>query len=452
MMRHRWRHRSRRSTEIQGRLPFAVRAERRERTFKREIVGLTALMLLGIVAGTPQGRDFVQRLTIQPRIWLPALVGLPADRQLIEQRQRSERLRNAASAREALGKAFAPGSAIGTFLQIAGMDARSAVIRWGNVDRPIVLSSAVFEPDDARAYRLKPGVRAVWVIGLSFKDGLAMFLIPDTPEARAAACRVGGIVVAESVQTTNSWGCRGPEPDLNAPVRVLVLGDSMMQGSLVGDTETPPARLGAHLSQALKAPVSVLNTGHIGYSPEQYEQTLRAFGDRFRPHFVVLSIAENDFGDLEVGAGWAEGEYWIDRIRELCGERQWDLLLVPAPIELSLLARRDLSKFQGQISRIFKRAGRNYIDPLEAFTDELLRRKAEGERQGVPVSEPLYNLHLLGDRHFSPIGADVWARVVARRMLLTWDLRLITGYPGPEPVARHARSPHPALPGDDVSE
>ena len=107
------------------------------------------------------------------------------------------------------------------FLRAAGMDANSAVIRWGNFDQSIVLSSAVFEPDDERSYRFKPCVRSVWVIGLSFRDMLAMFLIPDTPAARDAAAHAGGRVVPSSVQTTNSWGCRGPEPDPTAPVRVL---------------------------------------------------------------------------------------------------------------------------------------------------------------------------------------------------------------------------------------
>lgn len=435
-----------------GRFAFAVRAERLERAFKRGIVGLTVLVLVGIVAGTPQGRDLARSLSLRAGARLPTLVGLPADHSAIEERVRRERLRNASSARKALGASFAPGSAMERFLRTVGMDAGSAVIRWGNVDRPIVLSSAVFAPDDARAYRLRPGVRSIWVIGLSFQHALAMFLVPDTPEARADARRVGGLVVEESAQTTNSWGCRGPEPDPNAPARVLVLGDSMMQGALVGDSETPPVRLQEHLARALGAPVSVLNTGHLGYSPEQYDQTLRAFGDRFRPHFVILSITANDFGDLDDPANWVEGEYWIDRIREYCLQRHWELLLVPAPVETSLLGRRDLSKFQGGVSRIFKRGGANYVDPLEAFTDALLRRKVARARRGTPGPDPLYNLHLLGDQHFSPIGSDLWARVVARRLLLVWDQEVNNGLPGPEPVLRHARAPRHALPEEDAVE
>jgi hypothetical protein len=415
-------------------------------------VALTVLAVAGLVAGTPMGRHVAKMLTLRGHALADRIVGLPPDRQLEEQRLRAERLRSAAGARRALATVAAPGSAMDLFLRAVGMDASSAVIRWGNVDRAIVLSSAVFEPDDDRSYRLKPGVRSVWVIGLSFQHSLAMFLIPDTPEARDLAERAGGRVVPNSVQTTNSWGCRGPEPDPSAPVRVLVLGDSMMQGALVGDSETPPARLQAHLAAALAAPVAVLNTGHIGYSPDQYDQTLRAFGDRFHPHYVVVSITDNDFGSLNDPAGWAEGEYWIDRITELCLHRSWETLLVPAPEASAPLGRRDLSRFQGPVSRIFKRGGSNYVDPLESFTDALLRLKNDQSRRGAPASDPLYNLHLMGDRHFSPLGADLWARVVARRLLLVWDRQVLGGIPGPEPVVRHARSSHPSIPGDAIEE
>ena len=343
-------------------------------------------------------------------------------------------------------KCAPPGSAMDQFLRAAGMDAGSAVIRWGNVDRAILLSSAVFEPDDKRAYRLKPGVRSVWVIGLSFRDSLAMFLIPDTPQARELAARVGGVVVPESVQTTNSWGCRGAEPDTAAPVRVLVLGDSMMQGSLVSDADTPPAKLEASLSNALKTRVSVLNTGHIGYSPEQYEQTLRELGERFRPHYVVISIYHNDFGDLSDPANWAEGEYWLDRIVELCMRKGWHFLLVPAADEFALFGPRNVEGYQSQLSRIIKISSAKYVDTLVPFSDALLRIKNDAARANVTVGNPLYNLHLRGDGHYSPLGADLWARAVARRLLLLWDSLALSGMTSPEPVMLHAHDPGSEIP------
>jgi hypothetical protein len=428
---------------VQGLLAFEARAERRERAFKRGIVTATGLAILGLLAGTSAGRYRTRVLASGGREALAGLVGLPADRRLVEARRREKRIRDADSARRGLAEVAAPGSGMDVFLRAAGMDAGSAVVRWGNDDRSIVLSSAVFEPDDDRSYRLKPGVRSVWVIGLGFSKSLGLFLIPDTPEARGAAGRAGGRVVPASVQTTNSWGCRGPEPDPGAPVRVLVLGDSMMQGALVGDTETPPARLQARLASALGAPVSVLNTGHIGYSPEQYYHTLRAFGDRFRPQYVIISITNNDFGDLSL-ENWAEGGYWLEQIVDLCNFRGWSFLLVPAPEELTLLGPRALGRFQGRLDQIFKRGGMHYVDPLEPFTDEVIRLKNARRRRGDPdVFNPLYNLHLLGDRHFSPIGSDLWARVVARRLLLAWDTQVLIGLPAPEPVTRHARSETP---------
>jgi hypothetical protein len=444
-----WQRRSRGAATVQGRLVFVVRAERRERAFKRAIAALTALVIVGLAAGTSSGRYAATLLTFQTRALWDRAMGLPPNRQAYEARVRVNRSRDADRARRALEDVASPGSELDVFLRTAGMDAKSAVIRCGNVDQAIVLSSAVFEPDDDRSYRLKPFARAVWVIGMSFREMLAMFLIPDTPEARDAAARAGGRVVPTSAQTTNSWGCRGREPDTTAPVRVIVLGDSMMQGALVGDTESPPARLEAHLSQSLAAPVSVLNTGHIGYSIEQYDQTLRAFGDRFRPQCVVISIGGNDFGDRAKPANWVEGKYWLDRITDYCNQRQWEYILVPGPGQSTLLGPRTLLDYQAQVDRIYGRGGPRYVDPLEAFADALLRLKNEGVRRGAPNPDPLYNTRYLGDQHYSALGSDLWARVVARRLLLAWDHKALNGDSCPEPVVRHAHAAHPLIPNDE---
>ncbi len=219
----------------------------------------------------------------------------------------------------------------------------------------------------------------------------------------------------------------------------------------MGDADTPPARLEFHLSSALGATVSVLNTGHLGYSTEQYDQTLRFFGDRFRPHFVVISISANDFGDPDDAANWAEGGYWIERIAELCNQKGWAYLLVPVADQATLLEPRSLHRFQGPLSRIFNRGGIHYVDPVESFTDEVLHLKNEGIRRGVPTVNPLFNVHLMGDRHYSPLGSDLSARIVAHRLLLAWDGQVLNGRPAPEPVERHARSPRPSIPIDPSS-
>ncbi len=447
--RARWRAWSRSPSTIQAKLPFAESAEQRERAFKRSIALFTTLAITGLIAGTATGRNTALMIVKKGQVLVERFVGLPHDRSADEREILAERLKNAASARQSLAKMTTPHSAMEKFLQAAGMDARSALIRWGNVDRSIVLSSAVFEPDDRRAYRLKPGVRSIWVVGVSLRDAVAMFLVPDTPEARDSAGPVGGVVVPESVQTTSSWGCRGPEPDVTAPVRVIVLGDSMMQGALVGDQDTPPARLEGILARALKTRVSVLNTGHIGYSLEQYDQTLRAFGDRFDPHYVIISVSQNDFADLNDPATWSEGEAWLERIADLCRSKSWPFLFVPAADEFAVLGAKNLDKFQGQFCRIMKYGAINYVDPMPVFTDALLRLKNDAERGGSSVRDPLYNLHLLGDRHYSPLGSDLWARIVARRMLLTWDRLVLLGIPCPEAVVLHARSTKAWIPSTE---
>jgi lysophospholipase L1-like esterase len=245
-------------------------------------------------------------------------------------------------------------------------------------------------------------------------------------------------VVPESVQNTNSWGCRGPEPNLSAPVRIMVLGDSMMQGALVSDEQTPPQQLRRHLEAELKCEVSVLNTGHLGYSTEQYFHTLRAFEKVFDPHYVVLSFCANDFGDMTSEANWRETAGWLGGITDLQRRAGWHLLVVPAPSEQDLLGPRELHLFPGRVTRIFKDQGREYFDPLDQFADEQIRLQNEEVRRRLPLSSPLYNLHLMGDRHFSPRGADFWAKLVASRLLLAWDSLVLDGDRAPEAVVRHA--------------
>ena len=114
-------------------------------------------------------------------------------------------------------------------------------------------------------------------------------------------------------------------------MRGIVLGDSYMQGMFIGDDDTPPECLRRYLQRELKQRVSVLNTGVMGYSPEQYYYTLKAFADRFRPHFVVVSVFANDGGsEVEAatqGAGdWYEATYWLAQIVQYCRERAMALL------------------------------------------------------------------------------------------------------------------------------
>ena len=99
--------------------------------------------------------------------------------------------------------------------------------------------------------------------------------------------------------TINSEGFRGPELRARPPLRVVVYGDSTIEGEFARLPETFAQRLEVRLTTLLHAPVEVVNAGVDGYGPDQ---ALRRFEDeaaRLRPQLVIFSVfADNDFGDL----------------------------------------------------------------------------------------------------------------------------------------------------------
>jgi len=143
----------------------------------------------------------------------------------------------------------------------------------------------------------------------------------------------------------------------------------------------------------------------------------------------VLSLFANDFGDLfEVLEGkgdWEEGKYWLGQITQFCRTRGLICLTVPAPWVNQLEGQRKAGFYPGMVSNILESAGQSYLDPFEDFASELLRLSTERQREGKPTSpNPLFN-GSLGDGHFSPLGCDVWARAVAKRLgLLLGDERV----------------------------
>ena len=301
------------------------------------------------------------------------------------------------------------------------------LLRWGNFNWTLLLSSKVFEADDnGRAYRFRPLTRSIWLTNVPRDSNSFMFfLVPDGPGLADAIVGMKATAVESSRQTTNSWGLRGPEPDLDAPVRGIVLGDSYMQGMFIGDGESPPDCLERYLRDQLKTRVSILNTGVMGYSPEQYYYTLIAFASRFRPQFVVTSVFLNDFGDLvEVGnkgvGDWQEGKYWLEMIIDYCQRRQWPCLIVPVPFVTHLLMQRNSGFYPGTLSNVLQIDSLSYLYPIEDFANAQLKLMNEARRKGKDLrGSPLFNS--AGDSHFSAAGSEVWARAVGRRLLLLLD-------------------------------
>lgn len=404
--------------------PYVERVRRLERRFKWIIGAATGLAIVTIIGVSPSGRFAVRSYSARAVRAAEEAIGVPPDRAAIAEALRVKRTHDVNMTAGALRRAYEQaGPDVQRLMDFAGMAPDNALLRWGNIDRILLLPSTVFAPDNSgRSYRLRPTKRAVWVRNISLKQGvLAFFLVPDGPGLAEAVAGSGGVIVPGATQTTNSWGCRGPEPDRNAPLRGIVIGDSFMQGLFIGDDETPPAQLERELARRLKTRVSILNTGHLGYSPEQYYYTLREYIDQFRPHFVVVSVFANDFGDtpavVERGKGdWGEAKYWFDELFQLCRSRELVMLTVPIPTERQVTGRRHAGFYPGRYSSLASVTAVQYCDPTEDLVNENLARVADLlQRKEFHGHSPLFNGHI-ADGHFSPLGSEVWARAVGRRL------------------------------------
>ena len=388
------------------------------------------MVVLIAVSSTASGRHAAGWLATRTRWSLLQVVGITPHREEINADWKRRRLHDIEQTRGKLRSTYAEyGPSMQRLLDHAGLDPDHALLRWGNFDRTLYLPSTVFEADDTgRSYRFRPGTRSIWVRNLKLKGGiLAYFPVPVSERLSQVVEGTGALVVETSVQTTNSWGLRGPEPDTEAPLRGIVLGDSYMQGLFVGDDQTPSECLKRELSVKLKIGAEILNTGHLGYSPEQEFFTLKEYAQKFHPQFVVLSLFANDFGDLfEVLEGkgdWEEGKYWVGQITQFCRTRGLVCLVVPAPWVNQLEGPRKAGFYPGMVSNILESPGLEYLDPMEDFVTELLRQKLVKQQEKQAASpNPLFNGQL-GDGHFSPLGCEVWARAVAARLARLLEYR-----------------------------
>ncbi|MGP0063357.1 MAG: hypothetical protein ACLQGP_07100, partial [Isosphaeraceae bacterium] len=264
--------------------PFVERAKKLDRTFKGAMAVLTLGTVVVLLSALPTGRYLANWLLTRGRWSALHAVGLEPDRAEIDADWQRKRAFDMSSARAKLGATFNEyDEARQRLLRFAGMDPEHVLLRWGNFDRTVMLPSTVFEADESgRSYRFRPNVRSIWIYNFPAKGAVKAYLqLPDTPDTPKIVEGTGAKIVEGSSQTTNSWGLRGPEPDMTAPFRGIVLGDSYMQGLFVADDETPTECLKRELKHRLDASVEILNTGHLGYSPEQYYYTLVEYAKRF---------------------------------------------------------------------------------------------------------------------------------------------------------------------------
>jgi hypothetical protein len=426
-----WRHFegiARRRPSRQRFFPFWERSQRLERLIKVAIFGLIVLVICGMIGGLPAVRFTAKKLAAKAMVAVKQPLGLTPDRKEIDALWKMQREHDIELSRESLRQLFPDNSlAYQKLVRFAGMAPENALIRWGNFNRVVLLPSTVFEADDTgRSYRLRPHVNSVWLrmVGGNVSD-LGFFLVPNAPELYEAIKGTGALIVNGSEQSTNSWGCRGPEFDTSAPLRGIVLGDSFMQGFFVGDTETPSACLERELQHLLQTKVAILNTGHIGYSTEQYYYTLHQYMDRVKPHFVVVSVFANDAGRiedvLEGGGDWPECGYWLQESEQLCRSHNVLCLVSPVPFIAQVMGPRNIRNYQGEVAQYVTGTSAHYCDPLEEFIDEHLKLVAEQDKNKQRRTSCLLFNSRIGDAHMSAQGCAVWARVLGRRLALLLD-------------------------------
>jgi len=407
----------------QGLFRFYRRARRLDRWFKIGIVAATIALVAILLSALAPGRYLASWAAARGRWLALRSIGLEPDRSEIDDDWRRKRLFDIAQSQAKLASSFAEYDEAGQrLLRFAGLDPDHVLIRWGNFNRTVLLPSTVFEADDSgRSYRLRPNMRSIWVRNFPMKgDVKAYFQVPATPAVAELIQGTGAAIVEGSIQTTNTWGLRGPEPNVDAPWRGIILGDSYVQGLFVGDDQTPTECLKRDLKKRFEAEVEILNTGHLGYSAEQYYYTLKEYAERFPSQFVVVSFFANDFGDLfEVLKGrgdWEESAYWLNQIYHICNANTMICVFVPAPWVNQIDGLVQPGYYPGMASNELEVAGNRYLDPLHAFVDAHLAACNEAERMGSPLTaSPLFNGRI-GDGHFSAQGCEVWAAAVGQRL------------------------------------
>lgn len=289
-------------------------------------------------------------------------------------------------------------------LREAGYARDERLVLTANFDSTLIFSGRVMERDELRGYRLRPSQENLWTLLPGFPHQL---LLPDTPQVRDAMAQAG--LTATAHERVNSHGCRGADWDdpEQYQFRVLLLGDSFVQGILVEEPAIVSTRLEEKLQRLTGLRTLVANAGVIGYSTEQEYYTLVEQTEAVRPHAVVLCLFANDVGHNHqailrgerAAADWDSARHWLGRCATLCRQESVQFMVAVVPERAQASSRLSRLHYQHALERVTAPLGIYVVDPWERF---LARRDA--------------GLWLEDDAHFSPAGHDLFAETLAEHL------------------------------------
>ena len=166
---------------------------------------------------------------------------------------------------------------------------------------------------------------------------------------------------------TNSMGFRGAELR-TSDYRIVIYGDSNVQARFSKEENTYAQQLARLLAAAWQKDVEVLNSGVLGFGPDQALLKFEQEADLLEPDLAILVLfADNDYGDL-----------LRNRLFELDAEGDLKASEIPFEIDGALMSEEDESSLRLLAitrwlnARFFPKAKKEYACYDEWLKQEML--------------------------------------------------------------------------------
>ena len=167
------------------------------------------------------------------------------------------------------------------------------------INRTLLLPSTVFEADDTgRSYRFRPCTDSIWLRQITIRAASSCsswFPIGRTWPRRSRD--VGDPRRSDRGRRPIRGACAAPSPTSTHRCAGSSSATRSCKGMFIGDDETPPECLRRDLENRAQDQGLDPQHGPSGLLARAILLLAVAFADRFRPHFVVVSVFANDFGD-----------------------------------------------------------------------------------------------------------------------------------------------------------